>query len=152
MLNPSFNRNVKQIIQKLAYPMYIIIRDQHLKCPCIDNTDTANPDCPKCLGTGKKIKIKKIKGVLEPEDVSTGLNNEQRKVGSNKYYFDSNDVTDEMMQQNNLIVRDDEVDILQNPKKYRSDSNKVIYYHCEAVLKKLNRVTFLKNFRKLVGK
>lgn len=152
MLNPSFNRGIKGIIQKLAYPMYIVIRQPELKCTCVDQHEIADPDCPKCLGTGRKIRIRKIKGVMEPEDVSTGLNNKQQKVGSNRYYFDADDVTNDMMQQNNLIVREDEVDILQNPKKYRSDSNKVIYYHCEAAFKKLNRGTFLKNFKRLVGK
>ena len=55
------------------------------------------------------------------------------------------------MKAGNIVVRDDEVDVLQSPKKYRSDSNKVIYYHVEAVNKKSYRESFLKSFYELVG-
>lgn len=150
MLSPSFNKNVKRIIQKLAFPAYVIILDPLLKCPCRDQHETADPACKKCLGTGKKIKIRKIKAAMEPDEVSVRLSGQQQKIASNYYYFDADDVTTEMIQPGNIIVRDDEADILQSPKKYRSDSNKVIYYHCEAVNKKDNKELFLENFRRLV--
>jgi len=150
MLDHSFNKKIRAIIHKLEYPMYVVIRDKSMYCPCRDANDTPDPDCPKCLGTGNKIKIKKITGVMEPDEVSLRLEGQQQAAPSNYYYFDAEKVPKETVLAGNIIVREDEADILQGAKKFRSDSNKVIYYYEEAVPIKSNIKLFLKNFYNLV--
>lgn len=150
MLDKSFNRGIRNIITILEYPMYIVARDIRYRCPCMDHNDVPDPGCKKCLGTGYKIKIKKVLGVMEPDEVSVRLSGQQQKIASNYYYFNAEKVKDEYVQPGNIVVREQEADILQSPKKYRSDSNKVIYYYVEAVNMKSNRDLFLKNFWKLV--
>lgn len=150
MLKPSFNRNIKAIIKKLAFPMYVVIPDKRYVCTCRDHNNQPDPACEKCLGTGYRIRIRKITAAMEPDDVTARIQGASQKIASNYYYFDADVVPAEAVQSDNLIVRDDEVDILLSPKKYRSDSNKVIYYYCEAVNKKHNFGLFLQNFRKLV--
>ena len=130
--------------------MYVIIRDKSMACTCRDTTDTPDPDCPKCLGTGNRIKVKRITGVLEPDEVSLRLEGQQQAAPSNYYYFDADKVPKEAVRAGNIIVREDEADILQGAKKYRSDSNRVIYYYTEAVPMKSNHRLFLKNFYNLV--
>ena len=49
-------------------------------------------------------------------------------------------------------IGDDEVDILMYPRKYRSDSNKIVYYYCASAPKRTHVKEFLKNFWKLVGR
>ncbi len=150
MLDSSFNRKIRKIIHKLEYKMYVVIRDKTMACPCRDNNNTPDPGCPKCLGTGNKIKVKCITGVMEPDEVSLRLEGQQQAAPSNYYYFDADKVSKEAVDAGNIIVREDEADILQGAKKYRSDSNKVIYYYTEAVPMKSNIKLFLKNFYNLV--
>ena len=51
----------------LEYDIWVIIRDPHIDCICKNfNTKQGDPKCRYCLGTGQKIKIKKIKGVRQP--------------------------------------------------------------------------------------
>ena len=150
MLNPSFNKKIQAIIKKLNFPVYVVVLDKHYKCTCVDMNNQPDASCPKCLGTGYKIKIRKTVAAMEPDDVSVRLNGTSDKIASNCYYFDASTVPSDVPQTDNLVIRDDEVDVLLSPKLYRSDSNKVIYYYCEAVDKKANRELFLKNFRKLV--
>lgn len=152
MLNPSFNRNIKAIIKKLNFPVYAVVLDRRYKCTCVDMNNQPDPACMKCLGTGYHIKIRKTLAAMEPDDVSVRLNGASDKVASNYYYFDADTVPADVPQTSNIIVRDNEVDVLLSPKLYRSDSNKVIYYYCEAVNKKTNYDIFLSNFWKLVRK
>ena len=149
MLDPSFNRGIRGIIHLLQFPMYIVIRNMKYSCPCVDRSDTADPNCPLCLGTGYKIKIRKILGALQPDTDSFRIT-EKKSVVMNQYFFDSENVTNEMMQHDNIIVRDNEVDILDQPKEFRSDSNDVIYYYANAQGKKVYKEEFLRNFWKLV--
>lgn len=149
MLDPSFNRGIREIIHILQFPMYIVILDRETSCSCVDRKDTADPNCPHCLGTGYKIKIRKILGAMQP-DTDTFRIVEKKSIVSDQYFFDSNNVTPEMMMYNNIIVRDDEVDILDQPKKFHSDSNDIIYYYANSQSKKTYKKEFLKNFYKLV--
>jgi hypothetical protein len=150
MLDPSFNKKIRKIIHKLEYKMYVVILDKKMACTCRDVNDTPNPDCPKCLGTGHRVKVKRITGVMEPDEVSLRLEGQQQAAPSNYYYFDADKVPKEAVAAGNIIVREDEADILQGAKKYRSDSNRVIYYYTEAVPMKSNIKLFLKNFYNLV--
>lgn len=150
MLNKSFNASIRKIINTIAFPMYIIMLDDQ-KCTCIDFHDIPDKNCPYCLGIGHRIRIKKITGAMEPDEVSVRLSGQQQKTASSYYYFDANLVPERAIREGNYIVRDNEVDILQSPKKYRSDSNDVIYYYVEGVIKKTNTDIFLKNFYKLVS-
>lgn len=151
MLNKSFNKNILKIIDKLSYPMYIVCLDKRYKCPCLSQHENADKNCTKCLGTGYKIKIKKIEGVMEPDEVSVRLSGSQQKMAVNNYYFNAKKVDGSLIKPDNLIVREDEVDIVQDPKKYRSDSNNVIYYYVEGVKLRSYKNTFLKNFYNLIG-
>lgn len=150
MLTPSFNRNIKGIIKKLNFPVYVVVLDKRYVCTCRDENNVPDPACPKCLGTGYRIKIRKCLAAMEPEDENGLIRNEGKRV-MNSYYFDADTTPREVVQIENIIVRDDEVDILMYPKLYRSDSNKVIYYYCPSAEKRTHKDVFLENFWKLVG-
>ncbi len=151
MLNPSFNKNIKGIIKKLNFPMYCVILDKRYVCTCRDENNTPDAGCPKCLGTGYKIKIRKIVAAMEPESESSRTKG-VAKTTTNTYYFDADTVPPDVPQIDNRIVREDEVDILMYPRKYRSDSNKVIYYYSASAPLRTHKHIFLENFWKLVHK
>ena len=153
MLAPSFNKKIRKIIEILSYPMYVVVRDEKLKCACRDINSVPNPNCMKCLGTGCKIKIKKILGVMEPdENTSMRLGEQRDKTDANYYYFDTKKVSPEDIKRKNIIVREDEADILMTPRQYRSDSNNTVYYYARSIPMKTNKDLFLRNFYRLVKK
>lgn len=131
--------------------MYVVVADRSYRCPCLDKNDIADPACPLCLGMGYKIKIRKILGVVQPGTPRTSSDN-ITDLPTRYYYFDAAKINQEYIHYHNIIVRGNEVDILQNKRKFRSDSEEIIYYYVESVPKKLNKDIFLKNFYKLVGK
>ena len=151
MLNPSFNRNIKGIIKKLNFPMYCVVLDKRYVCTCGDENNQPDAGCPKCLGTGYRIKIRKVVAAMEPETESSRTKGVARTT-TNDYYFDADTTPPDVPNIDNLIVRDDEVDILMYPRKYRSDSNKIVYYYCASAPKRTHVKEFLKNFWKLVGR
>ena len=56
---------VKRVLKRYGYYFYVIKRFPNIKCSCLDPvTKDSNPNCPKCLGTGSKIKIYKVFGCL----------------------------------------------------------------------------------------
>jgi hypothetical protein len=151
VLPRGFNKQVRKIIDTLAFPMYAVILSEKQVCTCLDVNNKANVNCKKCLGTGKRIKIIKIEGAMEPEDLAVRLTGQSNTVISNLYYFDAEKVPMEVVQPYNIIVRDNEADVLQTARTYRSDSNDPIYYCIEGVKKKSNLDIFLKNFYEIVG-
>lgn len=153
MLDPSFNKKIRKIITILEYPMYVVIRDKNFKCQCRDINAVPDPHCMKCLGTGYRIKIKEIPGVMEPDDNPAMRMNEQAdRTSMNYYYFNSEKVDIADIQRKNLIVRDDEVDLLMTPRQYRSDSNSPIYYYVRAIPMQVNQQLFLRNFHKVLDR
>lgn len=152
MLNHNFNRKIRGIIKKLEYPVWIVVLDKSRQCTCRDNNEVPDAQCMKCLGTGYRIKIIQRKAAIEPNDASIRISNQQQNIPSNYYYFSADEVSIDEIRQDNIIIRDDEVDILLNPKPFRSDSNSPIYFIVEGVDKKVKRDVFLDNFRKLVSK
>lgn len=149
MLDSSFNNGILKIIDTLAFPMYVISIGSDV-CTCVNAEHSPDINCPKCLGTGHRIRIRRIAGAMEPDDVSIRLNTSPNSSTCNYYYFNARKVSGNFIKQGNIIVRDNEADILQTPKMYRSDSNKVIYYYCQAIPMKNNLRQFMASFRKVV--
>lgn len=128
--------------------MYIINLNEKYTCTCNDvASNNGKPDCPRCLGFGKKIKIRKIMGVAQADEVSVRLESMANKAAVTKYFFDA-DIGD--IKSGDAIVRVNEVDILQYVKVYRSDSNDPLYYECGSAQKKTDLTVFLRNFKKIV--
>ena len=98
-----------------------------------------------------KIEIRKIDGVLEPDELAARMIGDNEKISYNLYYFNADKVEKSYINVGNIIVRDNEVETLQALRTYRSDSNKPIYYYVKAIPKKDNLSIFLKNFYKIVG-
>lgn len=149
----SFNKNLRDIIQKIEYPMYIVQQDYRYTCTCNDiASKQGNADCPKCLGTGYKIKIRKIKGVWQPEEITIRLDSMPNNVLSGVFYFREQGNLN--VEEGNVVIRDaDNIEIIQKPKRWYTDSNdEVVYYQCTCVKKRNFREKFWKLFCEAIGK
>lgn len=150
MLDKYFNPKIKQVIDVLKFPVYIVILDKSLRCTCLDNNNIPNVTCTKCLGTGYRAKIKKAFAVMEPDELTYREDGATQKMRANYYYFAREDVPLNSMYAENLIVRNNSVDEIINVQEYRSDSDKILYYYVEAVRKLQERYSFIDTFYKAI--
>ena len=144
-----FDNNILKVLTKWSYGMFVVQQDFGVNCTCVDFT-TKQPknSCEKCLGTGKKIRIKKIEAAPQNSKVSFGQDVISESATVSKYYMKS----DYNIKQENIIVDIDEVDIVQRIDPMNSDQHQSVYFMCETNPKKTNVQLFLKNFNKIVGR
>ena len=142
-----FDENIIRLIDMLEYDIWVIIRDPHIDCICKNfNTKQGDPRCKYCLGTGQKIKIKKIKGVRQPTSGSA----RDMTIYYEKGIFFLKNIYD--LKARDLIIWDqriEEVDIVEN---FCSDAQKPVYYRIETIPKKTDTEIILKNFCSIIGK
>lgn len=143
----NFDEHILTIIDLLEYDMWLISPDKHIDCVCKNfETKQAFKFCPRCLGTGHKIKIKKIKGVRQPGgELSLGMG----VTTENGIYFFKHDYG---IKDDDLIVWHNEIEQVTKTERFCSDAQKPVYFRCETRLKKDNNEAFLFNFYKAIGK
>ena len=143
-----FDDKIASVIKKFSYPMWIVMQDPKIKCTCVNyTTGQANPNCTKCLGTGKKIRIKSIKAAHQPLRYSiTGDSIASEYVLYSTYYTLDNikaNIKD-------IFVDGNDVDVIQDKYDERSDHNNPVYYRYMTAPKKNNKTVFLQMFNKLI--
>jgi hypothetical protein len=68
MQTAVFTDKIKQTIEQCAYNFFVVQQDENFKCSCVNHsTKQPDPACKKCLGTGFKVKIKKMRGACYEE-------------------------------------------------------------------------------------
>lgn len=143
----GFDEHILSLIDMLEYDMWLISIDEHINCVCKNfDTKQAYKFCPRCLGTGHKITIKKIKGVRQPGSQSSFAIGTSTETGI--YFFKH----DYKIKDNDLIVWHDEIEQVMKTERFCSDAQKPVYFRCETILKKTNREAFLKNLYRALGK
>lgn len=148
MLHKSFNRGLHRLIKKVEWPMYVINVDQSHKCKCLNHqANTGNVNCPYCLGSGYKIKIRKIMGVKQPYESKFKMSTELDNLVTT-YYFDQKYAP---IKKGDYIVMNDEIDVIRLTRNFRSDSGDTQFIEAPAVLKKYDNQIFLENFHRIVG-
>ena len=141
-----FDENILKIIDMLEYDMYVVQPNQNVDCVCKNfDTKQGHPRCPRCLGTGQKIKIRKVRGVRQPDNLSYDSMGITTEKG---WYFFKKDYK---IRRGDLMVWNNEVEEVVKVDRYCSDSNIPVYYYCEVVPKKADNRVFLTNFYKAVG-
>ena len=140
-----FDENILKLIDLLEYDMYIVEPNPKIDCVCKDyDTKQGNPLCPRCLGTGQKIKIRKIKGVRQPDETP----NENTRVTTEKgWYFFKDQYK---VHCGELLVWNNTVEKITEVNQYCSDSNMPVYYNCAVSRKKSDIRPFLVNFYRAI--
>ena len=93
------SRTVRLLLERYGYYFYVIKKIPETKCKCVNITSNSpDPKCKECLGTGAKIKIFKVYGavreVKERESNVTGNISTTPKVAYIKgfYRFEKDDI------------------------------------------------------------
>lgn len=144
-----FDSKIQKVIRKFSYPVWFIHRDSKILCTCVNfATKQPNQHCKKCLGTGRKIYIKKIQAARQPFRLS--ITGESLSSEYNVYtsYYTLNDVNAAPY---DLFIDGNEVDVIQDRYDERSDSSESVYYRYLVAPKKQNKKLFLKMFYSIIG-
>lgn len=145
----EFNDSVKKIIEKLSYEFYVVQQFFKIDCPCMNfATKQADPSCKLCLGLGKKIKIKKIKGASEDKKANfrnEGLNETSTSVS---YYIDAK----YNIYEKNMIVDDGKAYVVYRLEEKKTAKREIVYRLCLAQPKKSSNEIFMKNFNNIIGR
>lgn len=140
-----FDEKIEQLISMYEYDVYLIHPDTKINCICQDfTTQQGDPYCMKCLGTGKKIYIRKIPMAVQPCVAAT---NEFQNEITGRYYYARHDFH---VQKYDIIVDRHHVDVVQQVRRYQSDHYKPVYYQISTRAKGANRELFYTNFYKLI--
>lgn len=93
MNKAHFQKSIKDVIAKCSYEFYIVQPDLNVKCTCVDiTTKEPTPTCKKCLSTGYKIKIRKIKGAADDKEDNVsgrGVKGSAAQTIRRTYFVDS---------------------------------------------------------------
>ena len=136
---------ILQAIDKFSYPVWFVIRDENVLCPCINpTTKQPDPACPKCLGTGRKIKIRRMMAAHQNNRISLrGEGLGATEINIIGVYYTKNDTNSA---EEDIIVDGNNVDIIQHAYAERTDHSTPVYFKYETVPKKANVKLFLSLF------
>lgn len=145
-LSSKLNNKILDIIEKHSYYMYYIKKNPKVRCTCINHeTKQANPMCPKCLGIGYKITIKKVKAAGQDTKLPPTFRSDKFVVARN-FFLDSNIECKE----DDMIVDRDIPYIILEIQNLISLEGTIPYSKASAVRKKFNTDVFIKNFNNIV--
>ncbi len=142
---------LRKVVKKFSYPIWFIIRDEDIDCPCMDfTTKQADPNCDKCLGLGKKIRVLRANAAHQVEDISQrgeGMGFSEKAVNSQYYSLNPVDAFP-----GDIIVDNMDVDVIQRTYAERTNHTDAVYYRFDTTPKKTGVKAFLKNFDRLLEK
>lgn len=101
-----FKQKIEKTIEMCSKTFYWVHTDKRFKCNCIEHaTGQPSNTCPKCLGTGYRIIIKKARGSYDEEMIGTmRLNSNASNVVRKYFLLNKYDVTE-----NDYFIEDDQV-------------------------------------------
>jgi len=146
----SFENQISHIIDLFNHSFFIVQQDFNIACDCVDfNTKDPDPNCKKCLGTGNKIKIKKIFGVRQDTTVPSTLRPSNSFFVAKNYYTNEQQIK---IKKDNIIVDGDEILYVYQIQNHNSYKGKRVFQKSLAVTKKINSDVFLENFNSIIGR
>lgn len=145
----NFNKGILNIINLMKYPIYAVTCDKNIKCTCYkQGTSQADPNCPRCLGSGYKITIKETEGACNETGAPAVMRNTTAFVISRSYYIPS----DIQLENDDFIIDDGEPWFVIQAPEFRSFGGERIYKKYVCMNKKLDVNIFMTNFNNIINK
>jgi hypothetical protein len=147
--NVAFAKKIQDIIRNWEYDMYLIHADSRINCICQNfETKQGDPKCPNCLGTGRKIYIKKIKAARQPYVLVNPIKGSDMFGSDGPVYYSRGEFS---IHKNDIIVTGEYIDVIQYAEKYQLNSLSPVYYAAYGAAKKMDTQIFMQNFKKIIG-
>ena len=150
MDNKYWNQRIRDTIETCAYEFYVIHPIKEVQCTCVNHsTKQADPKCKMCLGTGHKIRIRKIKGAANDIEANSSSKNSKGSTAltvAKTYFIDSKYPIDD----EDLIVYDDEVMYVFRIYTMKGLNGEVTHNQVTAYPLRADHKITLQNFRELM--
>ena len=144
-----FHRNIDATIEECSFLMYAVMQNRHIKCSCAPHA-TKQPleSCKKCLGTGHKIRIKRIKGAVN-ESIKGGTALGVMSSYTTKQYFINRKYG---LTEDDYLIDENEVYYIHRIQKMRGLQGDMSHLEMTGIKKKNGHDTILKNFKDIIAK
>ena len=147
-----FHQKIKETLDLCAYEFYVVHPINDIQCTCVTQaTQEANPSCKMCLGTGHKIRIKKIKGASNDyiDNVAgRGVRGAMAESTNRTYFVDAKyPISD-----NDLIIDGKGVYYVFRINEMRGFQGKLSHREAKVLPKKNDSKTVYKNFEGIMKK
>jgi len=138
-----FDKKVKKPIDLFSHPVWFVLRDEDIDCPCLDPVSRQpDPACRICLGTGRKISLARVKAAHQNNKISirgTGMGYGEIDI-VNVYYTHAKT----SIRNGDIVVDGEDVDIVKDVYYEHSDEQKTVYWRIETTPYRKNREGFKK--------
>lgn len=144
-----FKKKILNTIEQCATYYFLVKKDNSIKCTCVNHTTgQSDSSCKKCLGTGYKICIKKIRGACW-EDVKGGetLSTKSSRL-TRTYYFPP----ETEMSENDYIIDQAEIYYIYRLSTLRGVGGYLTHKEVTTVLKTEDHNKIYNNFINLINK
>lgn len=143
-----FQNNIDKTIEECSFLMYAVMQNRNVKCTCAPHA-TKQPleSCKKCLGTGHKIRIKRIKGAVN-ESIKGGTALGVMSSYTTKQYFINKKYG---LTEDDLLIDDNEVYYIHRIMKMRALQGDLSHLEMTGIKKKNGHDTILKNFKDIIA-
>jgi hypothetical protein len=149
MNSDLFVKKIVAMIEECSANYFLVKKDERVRCDCVDHT-TRQPfaGCKKCLGTGYKVSIKKIRGACF-EEMKGGATLSSKTSRIIRTYYTTVDV---QLSENDFIIDQGEVYYVYRIATLRGLDGKATHKQITTVLKSEDHDKIYKNFKAIVDK
>lgn len=127
-----FDNKIHKVIDLYSHPVWFILRDDEVDCPCVDYTaKTPDLHCKKCFGTGKKVKLARVNAAHQNYSISvrgTGMGFSETDIVA--VYYTKQKTS---LKVGDIIVDNDSIDTVKDVYYEHSDSADTVYWRIETV-------------------
>jgi hypothetical protein len=149
MNSDLFVSKIVNMIETCSSNYFLIKKDERIQCNCVDHaTNQPDASCNKCLGTGYKVIIKKIRGACY-EEMKGGATLSSKTSRIIRTYYVKNDVE---LSENDFIVDNNQVYYVYRISTMRGLEGKATHKQVTCVLKSEDHNKVLNNFMKIINK
>lgn len=144
-----FKNKILKMIEECSSNFFLVEQDKRIQCSCLNHTTRQpNASCPKCLGTGYKVIIKKSRGACWEEMKGGATLSSKTSRIVRTYYMDAK----YSIAENNLIIDRNEVYYVYRIAVMRGLDGEITHKQVTSVLKSEEHDKILKNFMKVIDK
>lgn len=142
----NFNNKALKAIRRNLHKFYFLERDLKIKCTCNQHeTSQGDPKCPKCLGTGYKIRIREILGATQESDIPSTYRIDNFVISKN-FYIDSKHA----VKKDDIFIDDDEIYIVVEVRRQISLEGTIPLKKAACVRKKYDANIISRNLKSII--
>lgn len=144
----TYHDSFQHVIKRYSRKLMLIKLDKNVRCKChLPGSNDPDPACPKCLGTGYRIKIYEINGAPQTS-TNPATFRQTNQIAIITYFYLLDDVA---IDRDDLIVYDDQAFIIENTARNVGFNARFCYTKAAGIPKRLDNNIFWINYHNIIG-